>query len=523
MPEDFTVQIATDMFEQPHSTERITWPSPQKKRPPQDVVDYLCERLEADTAELRSALNAAPRNVRTVLRRHITSITIRNENRPVCRFHGEQHLFRALIPLERQLALLTLARVWDEGHIRLCKTTSAKRDGKPYNAEFLRNPCIDLRSLVDDIEDDQDSVNGKIKLVQTNDGLMPLRAAWELCSRMTFDELPRLDSLADTLPGEVSQNSEYAGIGGGGGSDVISASLLGRLLELHKKRMNLLVSTRTWATGSQGKEGDVIGIKRQVYNHAGPAQYQGKPVAGTFRIGPNTYAEGRDLETIPLRYHKEIYMVLDQGESTKDIPENERVNLEDQFNAVLTESDKTLVVVNTGGNVVLSVDTGGDVFGTDGTGGTTPDQDLRVQKALSGLPLVKSSTGAPQPRSLVTAVVAPGVDAPNDAPLKAKLAGGKVYKPNAKEREMFLDTLAEYEMDGNNPKRFGKTTLALQECLRGKEGWTSLNLPEHVVNTWENPWSSFVYIQKCMSDIIFMPTKALLPLISPNYNQENGS
>lgn len=521
MPVDFSPTVV-DMLDQSHSGENITCSPLHKTRLPQDVVEYIGERMGFDIGAIRSAFNAAPKNVRTVLRRQMPSTILDSINRPVCRFRNERRFFEALSRLKVEDALLTLARVWDEAHIKLCKTRSAAKKGAPYNTNFMRRPRIDLRSLADDIIERQDSIQDKIKLVQTADSKTPLRAVWEPCYRMSFDDLPRLQSLADILPGETSPNNDYAGIGGGGGSDVISASLLGHLLKLHKKRMNLLVSTRTWATGSQGKAGDIIGIKRQVYDHAGPAQYQGKPVPGTFRIGEKTYAEGRDLETIPLKYHKEIYMVLDQGESTKDIPESERVNLKDQFNAVLTESDKTLVVVNTGGNVlvntntVLSVDTGGDVFGTDGTGGTTPDQDLRVQKALSGLPLISSPAGNLRERNLVTAVVAPGVDAPNDAPRKAKQAGGKVYRPSEEEQKLFLKILAEYEMDGKNPRRFGKTTLALQECLRGKEGWTSLNLPEHVVNTWENPWSSFVYIQRCMSDIIFMPTKKLLPLISPD-------
>jgi hypothetical protein len=50
---------------------------------------------------------------------------------------------------------------------------------------------------------------------------------------------------------------------------------------------------------------------------------------------------------------------------------------------------------------------------------TTPDQDLRVQQAMS----ILSSN-----HNLVTAVVTPGVDAPNDAPPKAFKAGGMVYK-----------------------------------------------------------------------------------------------
>ena len=118
--------------------------------------------------------------------------------------------------------------------------------------------------------------------------------------------------------------------------------------------------------------------------------------------------------------------------------------------------------------------------------------------------------------NLVTAVMAPGVDAPSDAPRKAFEAGGRVYKPTENEKKLLLDLLAnKYRMDGSDPHRFGKTTLALQARLRGVVGWTSLDLPSYVVDTWENPWNSFVYIRECMSDIIFMPTTELLPLIDP--------
>src|SRR5277367_3671454 len=135
------------------------------------------------------------------------------------------------------------------------------------------------------------------------------------------------------------------------------------------------------------------------------------------------------------------------------------------------------------------------------------DQDLRVQQAMS---ILFSN------HNLVTAVVTPGVDAPNDAPQKAFKAGGMVYKPTKDEKSMLLNLLAnEYKMDGSDPSRFGKTTLALQARLRGVAGWTSLDLPEYVVDTWENPWNSFVYIRECMSDIILMPTTKLLPLIEP--------
>ena len=480
------------------------------------LVSVLSAVLQHEIKDVQHAYNNTFRNVRTILRRQIFNAALPTPDHPVCRFHGQARLFNALGALPLDSALLTLARIYDEAHVDLCKSIAAARKGKAHHSDFLRNPVIDLQILTDGIERRREAVHDRIALEITSNESTPLQAVWVSLSPMSFDCLERLPSLAGRLPGESLDSYGYAGIGGGGGSDVISASLLGRLLEVHEKKMNLLVSTRTWATGSQGKKGSRLGVKREVYKHGGQAKADGKPVSGTFLVREDTYAEGRDLEKIPLAHHQQIYMVLDQGEASAEVPESDRVELKDQFDAVLAQAEDpdTVLIVNTGGDVladrhidtVLSVDTGGDVFGKDGTGGTTPDQDFRVQKAISTLP---------SSRNLVTAVVAPGVDAPEDAPRKALEAGGMVYKPTKEEKTMLLDILAEYRMDGSDPSRFGKTTLALQARLRGTLGWTSLDLPEHVVDTWENPWSSFVYIRECMSDIILMPTRRLLPLIEP--------
>ena len=56
---------------------------------------------------------------------------------------------------------------------------------------------------------------------------------WTMLPPMSFDNLPQhVSSLGQCLPGETEDKPahSYAGIGGGGGSDVISASLLGRML-----------------------------------------------------------------------------------------------------------------------------------------------------------------------------------------------------------------------------------------------------------------------------------------------------
>ena len=465
------------------------------------TTEYIGARLHSSVKDTTRAYNKAARNVRAVLRRQILNTIRPTPDRPVCTFLDEEGFMEALGTIPLEVGLLTVARLYDEAHVTLCKSLAAARKGQTHNEEFRRDRKVDLRILTNEFLEDKSVVNDQILLEMDPTRNNVLNAIWKPVVPMSFDNLPRLESLSDLLPTERSACKEYAGIGGGGGSDIISASLLGRLLRLCGKRMDLLISTRTWATGSQGKAGSKMGVKREVYKHGGQALLEnGKPVPGTFRVRTETHAEGRDLEAIPIAHHARIYMVLDQGESASDITESDKADLPDQFQAVLSQAEHKI-------DTVLTVDTGGDVFGADTTN-TTPDQDLRVQAAISTL---ASSY------NLITVVVAPGVDAPASAPQIAARAGGMVYTPSEQEKQMLLHILAdEYKMDGSIPSRFGKTTLSLQARLKGKLGWHSMDLPEYVVDTWENPWNSFVYIRECMEDIVLMPTVGLLPLIEVN-------
>ncbi|KAK7889932.1 hypothetical protein LTR80_012404, partial [Exophiala xenobiotica] len=73
-----------------------------------------------------------------------------------------------------------------------------------------------------------------------------------------------------------------------------------------------------------------------------------------------------------------IYLVLDQAESKSDIPKTDRVTLEEQFGVVLAQPGPLV-------QTVLTIDTGGDVFVANRTCGSTPEQDLRVQEAMTSL------------------------------------------------------------------------------------------------------------------------------------------
>ncbi|ETN44546.1 uncharacterized protein HMPREF1541_10216 [Cyphellophora europaea CBS 101466] len=478
------------------------------------IHHHFATLLQQEIGVVESAYNEVARNVRTVLRRQYNNRRASNANekkQPLCEFVGEDRLARTLGTFPPTHALFTLARIYDEAHITLCQGRSAARRGKPHDAAFKESPRVDLHTLTDGLDTDKGLINDQILLERNTCPGKPYRAVWRRMPVMDFDSLQSIPSLSGLLPGESEPSQIYAGIGGGGGSDIISASLLGHLLRCHGKEMNVLVSTRTWATGSQGQKGSRMGIKREIYDHGGHVEVDGHPVPGTFKVTAETSSEGRPLEAIPVQHHSQVYMVLDQGESKSEVPEDERAELKDQLRAVLTDSGQPI-------QTVAIVDTGGDVFGADAGRTSTPDQDLRVQQAMTDM-----VHGNLNDYNLVTAVIAPGVDAPDDAPQKALQSGGVVYRPTAREKAMLLKLIAEdYKMDGKVPGRFGKTTMALQARLRGESGWVSLDLPEHIVDTWENPWSSFVYIRKCMSDIILMPTTKLLPLIESKPEVQQG-
>ncbi|RMD39339.1 hypothetical protein DV735_g5796, partial [Chaetothyriales sp. CBS 134920] len=460
------------------------------------VCSYLADGFLQPQRRCEQVYDSAPRNVRTTLVRQLKNARWPHPDRPVSSFRHETAFMQALGRLPLECSILTLARLYDEVHVYLCRALDRSRKGRPHNAGFLKNPWVELRALADELVARESAVEDQIYLQSEGPHPQALRASWRRILPMTFDNLPVLKSLGNLLPGERSESHEYAGIGGGGGSDIISTSMVGHLLRQQGKEMDLLISTRTWAIGSQGKAGAKVGTKREVYNSDTVNQANGTPIPGTYRVKEHTHAEGRDLEAIPWARHSQIYMVLDQGESRSSIPKAEQTNLPGQFEAILSQSKRDI-------DTVMTIDTGGDVFGVDIDCGTTatPDQDYRVQKAVSTL----SSS-----YNLVTCVVAPGVDAPSCSPLVAERAGGMVYHLSQEEKKRVLELLVEYRMDGSVPNRFGKTSLALQARLKGKLGWVSLDLPEYVVDTWENPWNSFVYVRKCMEDLVLLPTMKLV-------------
>ncbi len=348
-----------------------------------------------------------------------------------------------------RIGLKTLARVYQESRIAL-----RRRDGNGVYtvdistlAEAAKTPIsLDMKTIrLDKVGDDAKAV---------------------LFDRSTIDatSFPQMKSLYD-LPGH-----RIIPIGIGGGSDVIQAAIMGRLLAAGGKDIPAVISVRTAKTASQGASGKV-GESRTVENHGGEI------AAGIYLITPATSGSGRFLENIPAS-EVPVYLVIDTEDGTL--------------------ASKIQRVIERVGSVdtILAVDTGGDaLYSTtvEENAKATPDQDLRVLTALAGIDT-----------QVVTAEIAVGVDSPDNAQEILSGANAKYFEPNTDQSSAVVAMYEAWDMTGNNEFRFGKTPLSWQLALHGMRGVHSIALPTRVVIDGRNPWNPFVMIQDSMKGVFFM-------------------
>lgn len=151
-----------------------------------------------------------------------------------------------------------------------------------------------------------------------------------------------------------------------------------------------------------------------------------------------------------------------------------------------------------GVDTIVAVDTGGDALystSVSSAAKATPDQDLRVLKALHSL----------QGPRIITAEIAVGVDSPDNASEVLSKGKAKLFVPSAAESKQIADRYRAWKLDGTDDKLFGKTALAWQSALRGESGLQTLPLPGTVVvDPNKTPWSPFVQIDPAMRGVFFM-------------------
>lgn len=278
------------------------------------------------------------------------------------------------------------------------------------------------------------------------------------------------------MPDFAGHRLAFVGIGGG--SDGIQAAVLALLTG----KPACVISIRSHRTSSQHPLSGQMGVERTVHNH------RGELTRGVYCITPETTGSGRFLEFIPAR-DVSVYLVIDYQDGR--LCQQIGVALDD-FGAV---------------DHVIAVDTGGDALyragSTDGTV-ATPEQDLASLRALSALQSV----------ALTSCIIAPGVDAPPYADDILCQAKARTLTFSAEEQRTILAIYQDYELDGSNPERYGKTPLAWQAALRGERGRVRLPLPDLVVQAPHNPWDPYVTITDVMQGGYVMDLNAHLAAVS---------
>lgn len=294
-------------------------------------------------------------------------------------------------------------------------------------------------------------------------------------SRIDASKFPPM-ALAD-VPGK-----RVVTIGIGGGSDVIQAAMLARLLRGAGKDTPAIISVRTDKTGSQGASGNV-GEQRTIENADLVAP-------GVYRVKAESTGSGRFLENIPTA-DAPVYLVIDAQDDT------------------LSTRLRQAVKAAGGADTVVGVDTGGDALFSSGAGQdgarATPDQDLRVLGVLGSLGV-----------HAMSAEVATGVDTPNDAEAVLRRAGARYFGPSSTQSADILDAYRSWRMDGSDESRYGKTPLAWQAALGGGDGYTAVPLPTRIVVDGKNPWDPFVPLDASMRGVFFMDAKQHLAAIGAN-------
>lgn len=263
----------------------------------------------------------------------------------------------------------------------------------------------------------------------------------------------------------------------GGGSDCIQAAMVGKYI---LSNCNNIISIRTDVTQSQNENG-VMNQKREVFF---PKRVLEKNV---YLCDEITCGEGRFFENLPQELGMNVYLIID----------TEYEDLSNKIEAVIhdikKESGKKI-------DIIVGVDTGGDSLSIPSEDKcNTVGDDWNTMTAIDSLSLGYN---------VYNCIVAPGIDSPIGITNEIlENAEAFAYYPTEDQKNDILKTYSEWNMDGSNPKCFGKTQLIWKSALEGKRGLVTLNIPIRNVLHEKNPWIPTVRINDIMESIVFMETE----------------
>jgi hypothetical protein len=434
--------------------------------PVERAVTRICCMLRiasaSRAAEVLAEFKKLPVNTRAILEKEL-NITGVNDGIAIMQYYAPAFLLNIQSRLEKlagppsfrealEIGLTTMARVFQEARINI-----RRREGNGVYtvmiSELARKAAEDPRGLIDlgiELEPVGTDAEAKVKV-------MP---------NIEASEFPQMESLA-SIPGK---NVIVVGIGGG--SDVIQAAMMAKLLERAGKSCRGIISVRTDKTTSQGVSGRV-GEERTIQNHGG------KIIEGVYIVLPGSTGSGRFLENIPAEQYPSFLVIDKEGR-----------DLTASLQSVLTKAGEvdTVVLVDTGGDALYQ-----EVGLSDGAR-TTPDQDIRTLRAARKLAGVDK----------ISVEIAVGVDSPDNSSAILQAAGAQYFALFPEDRESVMQQYEVWRMDGSDETRFGKTPLAWQAALAEKRGFSVLPLPSRVICDSKNPWLPFVRITPSMAGAFIM-------------------
>lgn len=439
--------------------------------PAETPKDFAVARLAAmsransaeDGKQIQTVFDKLPKNAQAILERELNRNGI-DDGLAMLPYYSPALLSNAKNALSKEggaegameglrIGMMTLSRALHAGRI-----ATKKREGNGV-VTLMMSDLANLAKTPRELE-------------RVSFELNPVGKDFEIKTRPAHtvdrDAVPKLDSLAEAVPGQ-----RVGVIGIGGGSDVVQASQLGSILEDQGKDVAFNISVRRSKTASQGTSGK-LGEERTIQNHGGEI------APGVFLVKPESQGSGRFLENLAAK-SRPTFLVIDDGQR----PISEKINA---------------VIKHTGGiDTAVAVDTGGDSLypakaGSLDAAKATPDQDLEVLKAMTQV----------NADNKISTVVAAGVDTPENVDQVLQGADASRYELSGGEKDGVFSRYKEWQLDGSNESRYGKTPFSWQLALAGKDGLQVMPIPTKNVTSETNPWNPFVVVNDAMADVMVM-------------------
>lgn len=286
----------------------------------------------------------------------------------------------------------------------------------------------------------------------------------------------------------IVSGSNVVAVAIGGGSDIIQATMVGKIL---LKGCKNVISIRTEKTESQNEKGE-MNEERKISN---PKEILED---GVYLCNEETNGEGRFFENVPSEIGINSYLIIDKEDGKL-------------FSKIQTVIEHISKNIDDAIDTILGVDTGGDclypIEKDETNAETTPDQDRRGLEAIVQFEKLGFK--------VFNCIVAPGIDSPNGITTEILTKANAVaYLPTLSESEKILELYCKWNMTGNDAKKFGKTSLIWQSALKKKRGLVTVNIPLKCVLSEKNPWIPTVTITDISEMIIFMKTSDCIKAIS---------